>query len=348
MAGNRYVRLFSGSKTCPLSFVDRLVYAFMAFRQGVKPGQIARFLGFDPKTVRSSLERLVGFGLIHQREDLWYAHQPQGDDAAGWFLYPPRLQKAKHWHQRIGYNKVLLPEPDAPLTIREAAVYSVLATSHPNYQNVKTIARRLGLNPRTVRKIMAELKGKTIPDTYFQKAGVKVVKTTKVTSEVPDDYISRALQATGMKPGRIKTVRTMLEGLSPDTVQKVVSEANARYDRDKYADCGGMIRHIIDKRGLKPVPQVEPDVLCTDIHKDAFWRTRIKMWQPHYKNDLFAEFGQERLEEAVQGLRAYLWQDMPGPGLADKDDQAEAKRMSFNEFRQLVRSGLPAHLRVVQ
>jgi hypothetical protein len=181
---------------------------------------------------------------------------------------------------------------------------------------------------------MNNFTGKEIPDSYFQKAGAKM--KTKATIDLPDDYITLTLRGVGLKPSRIKAIRPRLEGLSPDTVQKVVREANARYDRDKFPDCSGMIVHLIEKRGIKPVPQVEKEERTTDINKVAFWDVRIRLFQPFYKEDLFMRFGKERLLRAVEKVRPYYWEDMPGPTTGDKMDQAEAQKMPYGDFCKLV------------
>src|SRR5262245_48142687 len=120
MAGLRYLRLFSGSKECPLGFIDRAVYSFLSWRRGCKPGAVSRTLGFDRRTAVTSIGRLAAMGLVHERDNLWYGNKPP-DAALRWWYYPPGLQKLPQWHQRLAYNKVLLPEPGAGINIRESA-----------------------------------------------------------------------------------------------------------------------------------------------------------------------------------------------------------------------------------
>jgi hypothetical protein len=328
---SRYIRLFSPADSCPLLFTDRVLYSFLAFRPGSIPSIIGRVTGFDRKTVHTSLRHLASVGLVHQKKKIWYANQPP-ENAQGWFLYPARLQHLPHWQKRLGYEKVLLPTADAPLTLRDAAVYSMLRKT----TKVKEISRFLGLNRNTVRATIKELKGRQIPNAYFQRAGKHVTKP-KATIDLPDDYITRNLKAVGLSPAAIKKVRPKLEGLSPDTVAKLVSEANGRYDRDKFPDCSSMLGYLIDKRNIKPVAQVEEQVRSDNIEDNACWDARIKLWADHLKNDLFSMYGAERLRAAIEKVPPYYWQDMPGPSDDEKGDQAEAKRMSLREFHQLMK-----------
>jgi hypothetical protein len=41
--------------------------------------------------------------------------------------------------------------------------------------------------------------------------------------------------------------------------------------------------------------------------------------------------------EALKGVRPYYWDEMPGPTDGERIDQAEAQKISYQEFRQLLK-----------
>jgi hypothetical protein len=182
---------------------------------------------------------------------------------------------------------------------------------------------------RGIIKTLAE----QLPDTYFQEAGAKMIATK--TAGTPDDNITRVLKAAGIKAHNIPKVRPHVEGLTVDTLRRQLQQCQG-YDSERFEDCSYLLVHRIKERGIKPVAPVEAARVTTDIEDNAFWEVRIKLWHPYYLDQLAHLYTRQQVMKALEKVPAYYWQDMPGPSAGEKIDQAEAKMMSFDEFRKLV------------
>src|SRR5262245_14295764 len=90
----RQIRLFHATRECPMTFNDRLVYAFISYRSKYKAGSsnrtTARFTGLHQSTVAASVTRLSGWGLVHRKRPGWYAAEP-GEAVRCWFVAPQKL-----------------------------------------------------------------------------------------------------------------------------------------------------------------------------------------------------------------------------------------------------------------
>jgi hypothetical protein len=347
---------------CPLNFVDRVVYSLLAHRSryqretGVMT--VWRYTGQDRESVRSALGRLEAHGLVVEKaEGCWYALCPASEKES-WFIWPAKLADAKDWSLRPAYDKLYLPAPKCPLNIRMAAVYSVRAKCGGMVQG---IARRLGLDRATVRGMLKKLQAMgTLPDTYFQEAGSKVVRPAPGV-KLPADYITAILEKAGIKPANILKLHPKLKGVSAARIEKLVAECLQGYNRQKYEDCSYLLNFKIKKLGIKPVavaakPAVDTppewlriyaemdeglvaligSVRTEDVRQPEFWKARVRGCLDYQARDLLVHFGEERLREAARQIPPVYWEDMPGRTFDEKDDQTDNRRMTLEQVRKLI------------
>src|SRR5262245_18458618 len=128
----RNVPFFICTKKCPLSFPERMIYSWLAwkgkFKAGCAIGSLSRYLGFVRNTIRSRLAQWARYGLVEKKEGKWFANMPKRE-TEDWFFYPDKLAHLPLWQQRIQYRRIKLLKPGVPFSILHSAVWSLVSSS---------------------------------------------------------------------------------------------------------------------------------------------------------------------------------------------------------------------------
>jgi hypothetical protein len=170
----------AGTKDCPLSFSDRLVWSFLVYRLGqakgdaikgaVRLNQIERGTGLDDRIIRTSLAELVKLGLAQWTERDTRAVQRYGKshnridgkvvaiegDSSQWLHRRKDVKSVTYpWWKSAVYFPISLPKKGT-LTARQNALY--WAIKFRPRQKQTYYAAWLGVSRRTVQQNVNDLR----------------------------------------------------------------------------------------------------------------------------------------------------------------------------------------------
>src|SRR5476649_2437756 len=100
-------RWVSCSNSCPLVYIERLIYSVVSRRRCSNAG-ISRLTGFDKQTVAKYCQRLQGRSLIIRQDGKWQGLTPEGE-AVEWFSLPAKNSNNAKWQDRLARTPILLP-----------------------------------------------------------------------------------------------------------------------------------------------------------------------------------------------------------------------------------------------
>jgi hypothetical protein len=145
---------------CPLGFAERLVLSSLVSKarhgKSVTARRIAKVTGLHRgSSVSPALAALQRHRLAEKTTEGWRALPPSGE-AAQWFV--SRKGKSEHWHERLAYFPVSLPDR-SKVSTRHAVVYWFLVARSrlTRPQKIAGIAKALRIGWATASRAVKKL-----------------------------------------------------------------------------------------------------------------------------------------------------------------------------------------------
>ena len=175
--GKQFFKLIDITRSCPLSYEQRVMYSFLvkaAVRgEGYRPGSLAMDSGLEEgKTVPRCRESLVSMGLARVERGVIYAKEPEGE-TVNWFRYFDEKGDEPIW-KSFGYIRVLLREPGCKLTARQVALLGLLYSFAKDRSDLKGLtitgmSTMLGASRQTVHDALTKLVGARLVEVYHSR-----------------------------------------------------------------------------------------------------------------------------------------------------------------------------------
>jgi hypothetical protein len=150
------IKMVSCTVQNPMSFNERLVFSKLMFLRsrgrGATYTKLHRETGLDQKgTLPRVVARLVARGLAEEKDQKVWALSPQPPEQFGW------RQPTGEWWQRVAYWKLFLPAPGG-ITLRDAAVWSLLVSFNQKPLTIRKLARLLHMGRNSISAAVAKLR----------------------------------------------------------------------------------------------------------------------------------------------------------------------------------------------
>jgi len=204
--------------TCPLSFIERLVYSFMLFRckrKGqhipVSISKLAKLSHLHRSTVKKALDRLAAYGVVRQgrlgwelvvsdrktrlRDHEWYGFRKNGSTVG-----------------ELSYHYFVQPTKGSPVTIL-ASLVMVADILSKSKKSAACLAGRFAVHKKTIQR--CRKKGHASPDDPKQFKDV-VFRKKKKSPVNKSDFVSSLTD-----PGEQRLAKAMLKAEVPATQDEI-------------------------------------------------------------------------------------------------------------------------------